>query len=171
MLLGDLSVSISLDPDAEPVVIEFAHNQAGKARFYTDKCVKNFLVACWRLRESVLGKLNVVAACLVVTPSERSTDELLRSQELFKEVDVSQLWVGIRSFWTAWIPKPETEEQLSWPVRKGPSAFYAVRRGWFPGLYYKWADCRRAVVGHPDSVFCGRLTLAEAEEWLLDEFS
>ena len=152
----------------DSVDAEFAQQQAGKARYYTDKCVKNFLVACWRLRESVVGSISVAAGCLVVVPSERCVADLLSSQELFEEVDASQVWVGTRSFWTEWIPESLEEEQLSWPVRKGPSAFYAVKRGWLPGLYYRWEDCRRAVVGHLDSVFRGHLTLAEAEEWLLD---
>ena len=128
---------------------------------------KNFLVACWRLRESIVGTVNVVDGCLVVTPSPRSASDLLDSQELFKEVDTSQVWVGTRTFWTEWLPHDEDEEVLSWPVRKGPSAFYAVKRGRTPGLYYKWGDCRRAVAGCVDSVFCGRLTLAEAREWLV----
>ena len=170
VLMGDLSVSLAVDDADDPVDVELAHNQAGKARYYTDKCVKNFLVACWRLRESLLGNMTVAAGCLVVAASGRSASDLLESQELFKEIDESRLWVGTRSFWSEWIPKPEEEERLSWPVRKGPSAFYAVKRGRSPGLYYRWDDCRRAVAGQVDSVFCGRPTLAEAEEWLTEGF-
>ena len=68
--------------------------------------------------------------------------------------------------YAVFLPKSKEDEWLSWPVRKGPSAFYAVKRGRLPGLYYKWADCRGAVAGQLDSdgVFCGRLTLADAEE-------
>jgi hypothetical protein len=117
-----------------------------------------------------LGNMTVAAGCLVVAASGRSASDLLESQELFKEIDESRLWVGTRSFWSEWIPKPEEEERLSWPVRKGPSAFYAVKRGRPPGLYYRWDDCRRAVAGQVDSVFCGRPTLAEAEEWLTEGF-
>ena len=156
VLLGDLSVSVS-DPDEDSAVAECARNQAGKARFYTDKCLKNFLVACWRLRESVVGSMSVVAGCLIVKPSLRSCEDLLSSQELFKEVDESRLWVGTRAFWTEWIPEKVDEEKVCWPISKGPSAFYAVKRGWSPGLYYNWRDCRRAVAGRLDSVFCGHL--------------
>ena len=96
MLLGDLSVSLSVDTEADPADTEMTRNQADKARYYTDKCVKNILVACWRLRESALGTMTVLAGCLVVSPSTRSGVDLLSSQELFKDVDESQVWVGTR---------------------------------------------------------------------------
>ena len=79
--------------------------------------------------------MTVLAGCLVVSPSARTAADLSSSQELFKEVDESQVWVGTRSFWTEWIPKSEEDEWLSWPVRKGPIAFYALKRGRLPGLY------------------------------------
>ena len=40
MLLGDLSVSLSVDTEADPADTEMTRNQADKARYYTDKCVK-----------------------------------------------------------------------------------------------------------------------------------
>ena len=167
VLLGDLSVSLSVDTEADPADTEMTRNQADKARYYTDKCVKNFLVACWRLRESALGTMTVLAGCLVVSPSTRSGVDLLSSQELFKDVDESQVWVGTRSFWTEWIPKSEEDERLSWPVRKGPIAFYALKRGRLPGLY---STLNGPIVNSRVVslyVFCGRLTSADAEEWLL----
>ena len=89
-------MSLSVDTEADPADTEMTRNQADKARYYTDKCVKNFLVACWRLRESALGTMTVLAGCLVVSPSTRSGVDLLSSQELFKDVDESQVWVGTR---------------------------------------------------------------------------
>ena len=144
-----------------------ARAQAGKARWFVDKAVKNFLVACWRLRESVVGVMTVVAGCLVVDrSSSRSTAAVLEAQASFGEVDVEGIWVGTRSFWSEWIPVRPRDELMVWPVRKGPSAFYAVRRGREVGLFYSWAHCRRSVAGFVGSVFCGRLTLAEAGDWL-----
>ena len=81
-------------------------------------------------------------------------------------MDFHKVWVGTRAFWSEWTPRVERDEQLTWPIRKGPSAFYAVKRGRTTGIFDKWSDCRRSVVGLVDSVFCGCLTLAEAWEWL-----
>jgi hypothetical protein len=164
VLLGDLSLQCEAQDD--PVDDEFIHAQAGKARFYTDKAVKNFLVACWRLRESVVGIQTVAGGYVVTAPSSRSADDLVASQ-VSEEMDMSQVWDGMRSFWFAWIPSPEPEEQMSWPARKGRSAFYAVKKGRTTGIFYKWMDCRASVAGVVDSVFCGRMTLAEAQEWLV----
>ena len=58
------------------------------------------------------------------------------------------------------------EERATWPVRKGPSAFYAVKKGRELGLFYKWQHCERSVAGYVDSLFRGFLTLEEAQEWL-----
>ena len=164
VLLGDLH--IECEEQEDPVDDQFVKAQAGKARWFVDKSVKNFLVACWRLRESVVGSMTVVAGCLVVDRLSRSADSVLEAQELFQEMDMDRVWVGTRSFWSEWIPSPPKDELLVWPIRKGPSAFYAVRKGRDVGLFYSWAHCRRSVAGFVGSVFCGRLTLEEAREWL-----
>jgi hypothetical protein len=165
VLLGDLRVKCADDSDGDEG--RLARSQAGKARWFVDKSVKNFLVACWRLRESVVGVMTVVAGCLVVDRSpSRSTAAVLEAQASFGEVDVEGIWVGTRSFWSEWIPVRPRDELMVWPVRKGPSAFYAVRQGRTVGLFYSWAHCRRSVAGFVGSVFCGRLTLEEASDWL-----
>jgi hypothetical protein len=164
VLLGDLEVECVEKED--PVDDRLVKAQAGKARWFVDKAVKNFLVACWRLRVSLLGSMTVVAGCLVVERSSRTTESVLEAQELFQEIDLERIWVGTRPFWSEWIPVSPKGELMVWPVRKGPSAFYAVRQGRTVGLFYSWAHCRRSVAGFVGSVFCGRLTLAEANDWL-----
>ena len=114
----------------------------------------------------MVGIQTVAGGYVVTAPSSRSADDLVASQ-VSEEMDMSQVWDGMRSFWSAWIPIPEPEEQMSWPARKGRSAFYAVKKGRTTGIFYKWMDCRASVAGVVDSVFCGRMTLAEAQEWLV----
>ena len=160
VLLGDLSLPGGRQVD--PLDQELALNQAGKARWYVDKCVKNFLLASWRLRESIVGSMVVAGGVLVVTPSKRSVFDSLDAQEGQQDADMSQVWVDSKDFWTEWIPAP-VKVVTSWPVRKGPSAFYAVKVGRQTGIFYKWEDCMRSVAGVDDSVFCGRFTLAEAQ--------
>ena len=145
-------------------------DQGGRARYFTDKSVKNFLVACWRVRECLVGVQSVVAGHLVAVPSSRSLVELFKSQLELRDLEGAELWTGMRPFWTEWMPEPLAEEKLSWPKRKGPSAFYAVKRGRTVGLFYKWSDCRRSVAGLVDSVFRGHLSLTEAEDWLRSDF-
>jgi hypothetical protein len=164
--LGDLEVHHV--PQEDPDVDELLRGQAGRARYYTDKTVKNFLVACWRVRECLVGVQTVVAGHLLSTPSSRSLVELYESQLELKELEGPELRTGTQSFWTEWNPKAMPEEKLTWPKRKGPSAFYAVKCGRTPGMFYKWSDCRRSVAGKVDSVFRGHLSLGAAEEWLLD---
>ena len=168
VLLGDLDVQYEAqdDPDADSML----RDQAARARYFTDKSVKNFLVACWCVRECVVGSQTVVAGHLVSTPSSRSLVDLYTSQMRLVELEGTDLWSGTKSFWSEWTPKVYPEEKLTWPKRKGPSAFYAVKRGRTVGLFYKWSDCRRSVAGLVDSVFCGRQSLAEAEEWLRNDF-
>ena len=167
VLLGDLDVQCEaqVDPDDDSLL----YDQAARARYFTDKSVKNFLVACWRVRECIVGSQTVAAGYLVTTPSSRSLVDLYTSQLQLEELEGTDLWTGTKSFWSEWIPMAEPEEKLTWPKRNGPSAFYAVKRGRTVGLFYKWSDCRRSVAGLIDSVFCGRLSLAEAEEWLRND--
>jgi hypothetical protein len=164
VLLGDLDVRCEPQEDSDDD--EVLCGQAGRARYFTDKSVKNFLVACWRVRECLVGVQTVVAGRLVSTPSSRSLVDLYESQLQFEELEGAQVWSGTKSFWTEWIPKAAPEEQVVWPRRKGSSAFYAVKRGRETGIFYKWDDCRRSVAGVDNSVFCGHLTLADAVGWL-----
>ncbi|KAF1961525.1 ribonuclease H-like protein [Byssothecium circinans] len=50
--------------------------------------------------------------------------------------------------------------------KKGPPAFYAVKVGREPGLYYSWEDTRQQTQGFKNPVFKKFNTLPEAEEFL-----
>ena len=166
VLLGDLGVRSTSREDLDDE--EQLREQAGRARYFTDKSVKNFLVACWRVRECLVGVQTVVAGHVVSAPSSRSQslEDLYASQLECRDLTGTEVWSGTKAFWAEWIPKAQPEEQLTWPKRKGASAFYAVKRGRTTGLFYKWSDCRRSVAGRLDSVFRGHPSLDAAEEWL-----
>ena len=83
-------------------------------------------------------------------------------------MDVSQVWDGSRKFWTEWMPRVEREGPLfpAYSVKRGPCAFYAVKKGRSAGIFYRWVDCMRSIAGVEDRVFCGRRTLQEVQEWM-----
>jgi hypothetical protein len=166
VLLGDLSVEYrGVEDDAED---HSGRSEVGKAKWFVDKNVKNFLVVCWRVRESVLGSLTVQHGQLVSESSKWAVEEVLDSQVVCGDVDVSQVWDGSRKFWSEWMPQVERKGPLFPPysVKRGPCAFYAVKKGRSTGIFYRWVDCMRSIAGVEDRVFCGRRTLQEVQEWM-----
>ena len=80
VLLGDLSVEYrGVEDDAED---HSGRSQVGKAKWFVDKNVKNFLVMCWRVRESVLGSLTVKHGQLVSETSKWAVEEVLDSHPI-----------------------------------------------------------------------------------------
>ena len=71
---------------------------SAQVRFFVDKSVKNFLVACWRVRESIVGVQTVAAGCLMSVASSRSVDDVIGAQAIFEELDVNSMWVGNEVF-------------------------------------------------------------------------
>ena len=48
-------------------------NQLAMARWVLDKTVKNFLVACWRRREDLIGCVQVRDGILFISPGVKTT--------------------------------------------------------------------------------------------------
>ena len=57
-------------------------NEEGLAAWMVDKAVKNCLDVMWRIRESIVGRLNVTAGKFVVLPGrgEKTTDLMARQE-------------------------------------------------------------------------------------------
>ena len=125
-----------------------AREQCGQALWMHDKAVKNYLLACWRLRESVMGPIRVVGGRLVRSPpEEKSSRAVLSSQgqrpAVKPALDKSQ------EFWTPWIPStPGLSHVWRRSGKRGRANFYVVFRGRETGIFYKWSDCMRAVAGY-----------------------
>ncbi|KAL4391220.1 hypothetical protein AHAS_Ahas03G0223300 [Arachis hypogaea] len=48
----------------------------------------------------------------------------------------------------------------------GRFSYYVVRKGFIPGVYDKWEDCRKQVEGFSGNEYKGFNVLAEAEQWM-----
>ena len=81
----------------------------GLALWMMDKAVKKCLVAMWRLRESVVGRLNMVAGKLVIVPcSGASVADLLARQELTRVMTAADV-ARYRHFWIHWYNKRKVD--------------------------------------------------------------
>ena len=155
LLLGGSPVwpSCPDDQDAEDYRV-----QCGQARWALDKATKNFLVASWRLRESVLGVLSVRRQRFYREPSTLSTSALLRKQPSKTPLQLAPF----RRFWQNWVPVDKKKWRKS--GKKKRANFYVVFEGRQPGVYYKWSDCSRAIGVHDEAVFRGFRTQKDAED-------
>ena len=65
-----------------PVAAEDVNEMEGLAAWIVDKAIKNCLDVMWRIRESIVGRLNVTAGKLVVLPGrgEKTTDLMARQE-------------------------------------------------------------------------------------------
>ena len=121
-----------------------------------DKAIKNCLLACWRLRECVLGVVQVSHGRLSVVPAKVPYRTRLASQLDCSPRDGVRVH---RRHWESWLPAREPN-----PVKsrsKGRSAFYYVKEGRTPGLFASWKDCERSVKGVDGAVFRGYASLEE----------
>jgi hypothetical protein len=61
----------------------------------------------------------------------------------------------------------ESRQQVSTSVVNcPPQKFYAVRRGFHPGIYYSWPDCQKQVERYPSARFKSFPTREQAERFL-----
>ena len=65
-----------------PDAMEANTEMEGLAAWFVDKAIKNCLKMMWRIRESVVGRLNVVAGQLIVSPGcgDNVADLLIRQE-------------------------------------------------------------------------------------------
>jgi len=118
----------------------------GKASWMMCKLAKNFLVAAWRMREAVLGKIQIRAGVLVRTPSKRNYDD-----EVCKQAAAPPTALNLRRYrylWTRWQPAVQSRWSGQWQsTRRGRAAFYVVTGGRENGVMYQWRDVRRSIAG------------------------
>lgn len=146
-----------VDPDV------FRSN-CGLAAWTLDKAAKNFLVACWRLREARIGTVRVVSGHATHTPGTRAfAGELARQLKNCRESDPA----AQRRFWKRWIPPPVSRWGLSFlSARRCRANFYGVVGGRHDGVFYNWRDVRRSVGGLPQARVKGFDTIHDARVWL-----
>ena len=113
-----------------------------------DKLAKNFLQACWRLREALVGKLRVEHRVLIHEPGRCEVQAVMA--RLLGPASTRQ---------NAWLDK--ARRRSGRPGKRQRSAFFVVHRG----LFYKWSDCQCSVANFPGARFKGfsTCTLAGAE--------
>jgi hypothetical protein len=167
---GDATLEILLGQD-HPELDEWAKadregdavrsmSRCARARWWVDKLVKNYILTCWRLRESVVGKIRIVAGRLVVvqTGSDKRVRELVARQTSHEELQPMHTMHVPLSKWL-----PLTAKKLPRPgMAKGRAVFYVVFRGRETGLFYKWEDCERVMKRFPKPRVKGFKTLDKA---------
>lgn len=163
-----LEVVLGRDHPELQALVEVARTQknlpcieeCGRARWVVDKIVKNYIVACWKIREAAMGRFRVEGGQLLHSYTETgvSVRELLALQDEPLKTPADRV---MRIPPQLWIPRAVKQ----CPNKKKPSeraAFYIVFRGWTTGLFYKWAESMRALKGHPDPHAKGYRTLTAA---------
>ena len=158
LLLGSFPAAAA---SADKVLLE----QHGLARWLMDKAAKNFLCACWRVRQAILGDISVARGCLVHTPSTVPVAALLEAQE--QKPTHSPPCIDHRRFWLEWTPgRQAPPSPRVRRCRRKRSAFYTVWRGRQTGVFCGWQDCEASVANHPGALFRGFPTLEMAERCL-----
>ena len=132
----------------------------GQAAWSLDKAVKNFLVACWRLRESVVGVLLVKRGVFCRTASTFTARDLLRKRIVSPTSPPSV--AKFHNFWQKWVPVIKKDWHGS--GRRKPANFYVVFHGRQTGVFYKWSDCVRSIASVEGSKVKGFDTLQLAEQ-------
>ena len=134
----------------------------GRAACGADKCAKNYLVAIWRLRESVVGVLRVAQGRVVREPASGASAAVLLGKQTQQVTGPrGTLW---ESNWRRWAPpRARRHWQRSRSQRKGPANFYVVFQGRTRGVFERWRDCWRSVRGLDEAKFMGFETREDAE--------
>ena len=96
---------------------------------------KNFLVAAWRVREAVVGRVKIRGSALLMEPSPRTY-----AAEVAKQVGSGtkvQFWRW-RRYWWQWVPKAASRwtGTTRRSGRRGRAAFYVVTRARENWLFY-----------------------------------
>ena len=132
----------------------------GKVRYQVDKTVKNFLVACWRLREAAIGRLRVSDGRVVNSrPGDAPRLASLMSEQ-GKSLGLSPVAIPMKM--VDWWVDNRSRRYICNKRSLDKAAFYVVFRGWRTGIFYKWSDCELAMRKYAGPSVKGFRTLAEA---------
>ena len=132
----------------------------GRVRWLTDKISKNYLVACWRIRQVAMGRPRMVNGQLRHTRARvgnLTVTELLEQQSEPLQPPHARC---MRTPLTRWLPKPKAQPKTG--THQARVAFYIVFFGRTTGLFYKWTDCLRSIKGYPNASVKGYRTLPAA---------
>ena len=164
---GDARLRVILGAGLPSGPSDLAHREHfGCAHWLVDKASKNFLVACWRLRETLLGTLRVTGGRLVRCFSNKVYEVEVAKQ---RAATAQQQDVNIyKHFWEPWMPRKvsrwrDMTAHSTRPERKFKAAFYVVKGGHVDGLHYAWRHVVRSLRGRPDGRVLGFDSLREAE--------
>jgi hypothetical protein len=128
--------------------------QCARAMWVVDKACKNFMSVCWKMREALLGDLQVEHGSLLRVSSKRVVTALVRAQELRPLPGDSDVGNVVSNDWEAWMP---TKDRASKTRRnKGRSAFFAVWSGRRTVVFVGWAECLRPPVRGPQRLLFGQ---------------
>ena len=110
---------------------ELYDEQCGKAAWLLDKVSKNYIVRCWRVRQSMIGTITIGEGKLVQSPP--CSLPTWTGKVSLGSAGVDPLY---RSDWLQWRPRKPVSVSLTRP-RKQASNFYTVRRGRTVGVFYR----------------------------------
>jgi hypothetical protein len=136
----------------------------GKANWLACTSAKNFLVAAWRVREAVVGRVKIQGSALLMEPSPRTyAAEVAKQAGSGTEV---QFWRW-RRYWWQWVPKAAARwvGATRRSGRRGRAAYYVVTRARENGLFYAWRHVQRSMAGIPEAHVKGFMALADALEY------
>ena len=140
--------------------------QGAKAMWVLDKACKNYISACWKLREALVGDLRVEHGRIFSESSKREVSELWRSQGLRLARTSAENGTGFdrREMWEAWIRRPSKERTAV--HRRGRSAFFTVWKGRRTGVFVGWDECVEQVANVQGAKFKGFDKFQEAVDAL-----
>ena len=126
------------EPDIEPLAddADQAETNQQACALWVDKLTKNFLQACWRLREALVGKLRVEHRVLIHEPGRGEVQAVMA--RLLGPASEHKTEVVAKGLWRAWLDK--ARRRSGRPSKRQRSAFFVVHRGREPGLFYKWSQ-------------------------------
>jgi hypothetical protein len=161
MLLGTEPSFMYSDPQA-----------CAKARYAMDKIAKNYLSACWRVRQQKMGRfrmqyrdgrtrLIVNEAWQETVPVDETIGRVVSSMDRNRAGSGAHnrlIWDG---GWKEWVIRDNT---IEWQgvKHKHRRKYFKVWRGRTKGVFYKWRDCWRSIKGTVNPSFKGFDTLQEA---------
>ena len=155
VILGSGLASLPSDP------ADYMH--FGLAHWLVDKASKNFLVAIWTLRETLLGSLRVIGGRLVREASKKVFEaEVAKQRTVPVHVqDVNKY----KHFWSLWVPRKFSRwSTMAKSTRNGKAAFYVVTGGLVDGVFYAWRHAFRSFTARPEARVRGFDTLRDAEQ-------
>ena len=132
----------------------------GVVRWMVEKAFKNFLVACWKFRQAVIGVVAVRNGQLFVSPPVVVA--------ALPGAPVPVLWDAsvvkkFECFWGPYVVNVKSREAVLRSGSGGRAPFFVVSRGRQTGIFDSWERCAESVSGFKGAVFKGCFSLSDAK--------